>query len=311
MFLKMPLDNKTTNSIFFSARKFLERKFEELVRVIAQKNNDDVVVALGRQDVNSGSRTTSVIEAISEVRQAIENAPEANFEPIIGVLEKIEGALLKEELDITPALKDIETAVKEIKIPEAKEPEKIQPILEALLTAVLGIRLEERDIDLSSVVGEIRALSKEIKNKNNNELVELLADVRDAVDNIQIKVPSTFKLDARQFNQLSVARGGGGGSTLPQVTRFPHGAKSSVGGTAVQMTTNTIKTTTGVIIKAATTNTGIVYVGDDSAVTANAVDGTDGFPLTAGESITLPILDASTIYLIASAAGQKVFWVAL
>src|SRR5687767_2707097 len=52
----------------------------------------------------------------------------------------------------------------------------------------------------------------------------------------------------------------------------------------------------GVLLKALTTNTGIVWVGD------SGIDGgtTDGFPLAAGESISIPVSDPSRIYAIAT-----------
>lgn len=56
-------------------------------------------------------------------------------------------------------------------------------------------------------------------------------------------------------------------------------------------------------VKADINNVGLVYVGD-SAVTAGT-----GFDLTAGESVTLPVCDASTIYHMASLNGQTVHYI--
>ena len=54
-------------------------------------------------------------------------------------------------------------------------------------------------------------------------------------------------------------------------------------------------------------NTGILYVGN-SDVTANTAAATDGFPLTANSPwIYLTVSDPTLIYVIASAASQKVF----
>lgn len=90
------------------------------------------------------------------------------------------------------------------------------------------------------------------------------------------------------------------------------GRKSSVGTTAVQLISTATPISYNVTIKAAAANTGKVYVGTSSAVTADGADGTDGIELSAGEAITLPkafASDASSIYLIASASSQKVFFV--
>jgi len=57
----------------------------------------------------------------------------------------------------------------------------------------------------------------------------------------------------------------------------------------------------GVVLKAFGTNSDTIYVGD-SGVTTGV-----GFPLTAGESVVLP-LNSMTIYAIADAASQKLAW---
>ena len=69
----------------------------------------------------------------------------------------------------------------------------------------------------------------------------------------------------------------------------------------------------GVEVKAANANGGRVYVGLSAAVTANSADGTDGFELSAGETVFLPLAmvpggDVANVWVIASASGQKVFW---
>ena len=57
-----------------------------------------------------------------------------------------------------------------------------------------------------------------------------------------------------------------------------------------------------ITVKADIDNTGLVYIGD-VAVTAT------GFDLTAGESVTLPVCDASTVYHMASLDGQTVHYI--
>ena len=88
-----------------------------------------------------------------------------------------------------------------------------------------------------------------------------------------------------------------------------HGSKT-VGTTAEVMTaaqqgSGMVK---GVLIKAASANTGIVYVGSPN-VTAAADDTNTGFPLSASESIFIPAEDLN-LWIVGSAASQKVFWLA-
>lgn len=84
----------------------------------------------------------------------------------------------------------------------------------------------------------------------------------------------------------------------------------AVDGSAVQLSGTTQTPAYGFTIKAGTSNSGVVYVGVNSNVTANSSAATDGVPLAAGESIFIPraiASDVTGIYCIGSAAGQKVF----
>ncbi len=90
-------------------------------------------------------------------------------------------------------------------------------------------------------------------------------------------------------------------------------AKSSIGTSAVALTGTSTPVRYGVLVKAADGNSGTVYVGYADTVTANSADATDGIPLAAGASLAvpadkLPNRNATDVYLIASGAGQKVFY---
>lgn len=67
----------------------------------------------------------------------------------------------------------------------------------------------------------------------------------------------------------------------------------------------------GVAVKAHAGNAGTVYVGNANTVTANTVAATDGYPLAAGEEITIPIDNAAGIFVIASANTQYVSWIGI
>ncbi len=67
---------------------------------------------------------------------------------------------------------------------------------------------------------------------------------------------------------------------------------------------------TGVTIKADAGNAGIVYVGFNAGVTAGTVAASDGFPLAAGEDAHLSVTNMQKIFVIASQATQKFFWIA-
>lgn len=86
--------------------------------------------------------------------------------------------------------------------------------------------------------------------------------------------------------------------------------RKTVGTTAVQITTSTAELFSGIHIRAAGSNTGTIYVGFSNAVTADSADATDGFPLNANDGLYLPVSLGSEVWIIASAASQKFFWLA-
>ena len=90
---------------------------------------------------------------------------------------------------------------------------------------------------------------------------------------------------------------------------FLTGSNLDVDATAEQLTATQRSFSNGIIVKAALSNTGTVYIGPDAGVTAGTLAATDGFPLDPGDSVFLEMTDPSLIYCIGSAANQKVFWI--
>lgn len=93
------------------------------------------------------------------------------------------------------------------------------------------------------------------------------------------------------------------------VSSGTYGGKT-VGASAVQLIAASNPATKGVLVKADDSNTGSVYVGLSSSVTADAGGANSGVRLAAGSSLLVPVLNANLIYLIASAASQNVAWMA-
>jgi hypothetical protein len=85
----------------------------------------------------------------------------------------------------------------------------------------------------------------------------------------------------------------------------------AVGVSSVQLLATARPCSHGVFVKAAPTNSGIVYIGRSSAVTASsAAPTTDGYPLSAGEELPVLVDDVSKIWCIASVAAQAVNFLA-
>jgi len=95
------------------------------------------------------------------------------------------------------------------------------------------------------------------------------------------------------------------------LSSFSYHGKKTFGTTATQLLEQDYPITKGIQLKAASTNTHTIHIGSTLIVTAGTNDSLDGFPLSAGEGLFVPCVKTSSIYCIASAAGQKLFWFAI
>ena len=89
---------------------------------------------------------------------------------------------------------------------------------------------------------------------------------------------------------------------------FDHGSNRDIG-TAIEqfVAPRNYAFKKGILLKAAVTNAGIIYVGNND-VTAGTTGATDGFPLSGGDSVFIEVSDPSELYVIASVATQVLYW---
>lgn len=99
---------------------------------------------------------------------------------------------------------------------------------------------------------------------------------------------------------------GGTEVVLQPVSTFDHGRKN-IGTVAAQITSTSIVAQHGVIVEASEKNTALVFVGN-SDVTAGTMEATDGYELSPGASLFVPIDNANKVHVIAAAANQNVYW---
>lgn len=66
----------------------------------------------------------------------------------------------------------------------------------------------------------------------------------------------------------------------------------------------------GVNLAAAESNAGTIYVGFHANVTAGTAPDTDGFPIVPGGQVPVSVTKMSKMWLVASQASQKIFWLA-
>ena len=91
-------------------------------------------------------------------------------------------------------------------------------------------------------------------------------------------------------------------ATLAAQPDFAHG-QTIVSTIETQLAVISIPCKKGVLVKALSTNTDIVYVGK-SGVTADT-----GYELTAGEAVSFEVDDVNKVFAVASVAGQRVCWI--
>lgn len=88
--------------------------------------------------------------------------------------------------------------------------------------------------------------------------------------------------------------------------------RKTVGTSAVRLLPDSAPTTgQGVQIHADVDNAGVIYVGSRSNITADSDDDTDGFPIKADQDILIKIRNLAQVYVIASQASQKLWWIAV
>jgi len=66
----------------------------------------------------------------------------------------------------------------------------------------------------------------------------------------------------------------------------------------------------GVTVRAATGNSGKIYVGN-SDMTKDTAYATDGYELAAGQTIFIPVNNTKSVYIVGSVNPQQAYWIAV
>lgn len=97
--------------------------------------------------------------------------------------------------------------------------------------------------------------------------------------------------------------------TSAVTSTMDHGSNQDIDTSAEQITATSFACKFGVTLRADTTNTAIIWIGN-SDVTVGGTAATDGMPLSPGDSLFLPVTNSNIPYAIASANNQKIYWIA-
>jgi hypothetical protein len=93
---------------------------------------------------------------------------------------------------------------------------------------------------------------------------------------------------------------------MAAVPDFMTGSKTSIGTSAVPITSVTTNARRGVQIIADTANTVSVYIGISTVTAGTSAATTDGYPLAAGDSIVVPVIDATKVYAVTASSTASI-----
>ena len=220
--------------------------------------------------------TPNLPAILSELQEIDDNTDglEGLLTTLISEVDQVE-ELLTSINSNTDGLEGLATTANALLTAIGNNTDGIEPLLTSLLAATDGLEAccAATNANLTTLIGHVDGLEGLQTTANG-----LLTQIRDYVDTVE--------------SLLSVKPFAGHGQTAP------------FGAAAVQMHAAGTVAQKGVIVKARSTNSGIVFVGNSNAVTVGT-----GFELEPGASVTLPITNSNLVWLIGSAAGQVVTWV--
>ena len=298
---------------------------KEIIVENLETNVTRLIVSIESSYKNLSEEQEKTAKEIVESIKAIKIEPTDLSSIVSGIqsiIDKLSELTPKEiefkDKEILDCLTCIEKCIKEIEIPKF-DLSSIQLQLSEVILAIERIKIpENKEVVFPSIYPLPQKQVEELKQKYDEEVREKLSQIIETL------------LDIR-----SVTGGGGGPDVVgvksiiggketrispateetllllkPQAS-FTQGAKSSISTSSVRMRVSSLPCVHGVMIKADPTNTGIVYIGNSSAVTNGSSDTTDGLTLSANDGVVLKITDANLVWLIASAAGQKVSYLAI
>jgi len=86
------------------------------------------------------------------------------------------------------------------------------------------------------------------------------------------------------------------------------GRKTGIGPSGVPISDLDLHCVNGIVIYADTNNSGVIWVGNNG-FTMNSGDITDGFPISAGDVLTLDHRNPENIYVASPLSGQTLWWI--
>ena len=90
------------------------------------------------------------------------------------------------------------------------------------------------------------------------------------------------------------------------VPEFLTGSKADIGISASPITTQNLNASRGVQIMSSTNNSVTVYVGPQGVTAGTSSPLTDGYPLSAGEAVVVPLIEPNKIYVVTASSTASI-----
>lgn len=171
--------------------------------------------------------------------------------------------------------------------------------------------------DAAATAGGTGSIQAKLRNltSTNDSIKTAVETIDNAIsgNEMQVDVVAALPAGTNAIGKLAANSGvdiGDVDVTSAVSATLDHGSNRDIDTTAEQITSTSFACKFGVTLTADASNTGILYIGN-SDVTAGTTAATDGIPLAAGDSITLPVTNSNIPYAIGSANNQIIYWIAV
>lgn len=297
--------------------KNLEAIITDIDEVIG-KDTKDLLVVLIRQISDDNKKLENALYSLIEQIRTTDKSNEKQLTLLKAKIEQIKLELppqLKVLVD-NPTIVPKEVFIKNLKdLPQPPEypktinvakPSWFEEMIAALITFIVNplkevIKKQVKNVELVGPRDPRKAIAVQLSNgeKFYDAIFSLASNTGKAVFKKLNGVHDDALIDDDRHLQVDVV---GFSPTITTSESIPTTFSSAqqnvtMAGTRVQLSTNTC---VAVTVKAKSTNTGLIYVGDVSVTSSN------GFILSAGESVSFAITNTNKVYIDSSINGEGI-----
>lgn len=284
--VSVSLHNEGSRSakILLSALNKIQKAIEDQSNVLSKISKENAQEL--RNDIKESKVEEVTIKNLSEITLP-EEINIGNFQELMYWFKKVEDAI--KAIDINPVINVSQPEIR-VKVPPA--------ILNAPVTD-LGLVEDYLRIGLKKLKDNNKSNPMFVRMTDLETIINKLEEIKEASKNVMLGFPGALRIQNAtggvvDFNTIGIA--------IPTVVGSGKKTVTTAGTNVVLAASQTIKSVT---IKALTANTGTIYVGDSTVASTN------GFQLSANDSVSLEFSNLANINLDSSVNGEGVtyMWV--